>query len=421
MVLRGPVRPLLAPWSVVLAVALSGLGAASCHKVPLVAPSGSALTLIASPSTVSVNGSAEIVAVVIEGAQGVGTETEPGAIVAGVGTPVHDGTLVVFTTSLGRIEPSEAETVDGRAVVRLVADGRSGTATITAFSGGATNTLDVDIGAAAATRIAVTANPQSLPPSGGTSDISARVEDQQGNAVSGIPVSFSTSSGTLSSTTVPTNELGFALTKLTTTTEATVTATTGGSATSLSGTVTVTVRPATTLAITPPPSAMLGVPASFTITPGTETVITGVEIDFGDGTSASLGSVTYATLVSHLFRRTGELTVTARATATDGGSTTVSTRVSVVPLGVVGSASPPPTATTPKVGDTITLTVTPTNATAVIDRVQWDFGDGAYQTTESTSIMHAYGSSGPKVATARVFPYGSGEATTVLIVVDVKD
>jgi hypothetical protein len=195
-----------------------------------------------SANSLSVNGSAELTAVVIEGAQGASTDpAAPGEVVAGIGTPVHDGTMVSFTTTLGRIEPSEARTTNGRVTVQIFGDGRSGTATVTAFSGPALGTLEIDIGAASATRIAVTASPQSLPSGGGSTTISARVEDQQGNGIGGVPVSFSTTRGSLSSTTVLTNASGFATTTLTTNVEATVTASAGGSATLLTGTVAITI------------------------------------------------------------------------------------------------------------------------------------------------------------------------------------
>ena len=420
MLLHGVVSSVGLRRFAVLAVLAVVPATLSCHRVPLVAPSGSSLTLLATTNVLAVNGSTDIIAVIIEGGLAAGTATTAGSVVAGVGTPVHDGTLVTFTTTLGHLEPGESTTRNGRAAVRLVGDGRSGTATITAFSGGATNTLDVDIGAAAATRVAVTANPQSLPSTGGSTTISARVEDQQGNGLAGVPVSFSTTKGSLSSTTVVTSDQGIALTTLSTTAEATVTASTGGSAAALTGTVLVTLKPATTVSLTPPTSAQLGVPATLTVTPGTNTVIADVFLDFGDGTSFSLGQITSATQVSHIFRQKGEVTVTARAVDSTGAITTVSTRVAVSPLAVTGSASPTATTTTPKVGDPVTFTVTPTNASASIERTVWDFGDGTTQSSQSTQITHAYGSTGAKVVSVAVYPFGSDDATSVIIVVDIK-
>jgi hypothetical protein len=376
------------------------------------------MTLIAETNILPVNGETDIIAVILEGgiaASGTGT-----TVTNGVGTPVHNGTLVTFTTTLGRIEPVEARTSAGRATVRLIADGRSGTAKITAFSGAASNTLDVDIGAAGATHVAVTANPQSLPYTGGQTTISARVEDQQGNGLVGVPVSFSTTKGTLSNTTVLTNEQGFALTTLSTTAEATVTASTGGSATALNGTVLVTLTAAASISITPPASAMLGVASTFTLTPGTTGVITNVTVNFGDGSAPQpLGHLTSATAVQHRFRHTGDVLVTVSATDAEGTPTTVSTIVSVSPLTITGVTALPSSTTAPKVGETVTFSVTPA-AGAAVDQYAWDFGDGVTASTQSSVITHVYASAGSKIATVKVYPAGADEATTSLVSVDVK-
>src|SRR5688500_11048858 len=100
------------------------LVSSSCDKVPLLAPTGSVITLFPTATTVPSNGSMEIIATVIE--QGVaqttgtgtggGTTTTPTATsTAGAGTPVQNGTLVSFTTTIGRIEPREARTNNGQA------------------------------------------------------------------------------------------------------------------------------------------------------------------------------------------------------------------------------------------------------------------------------------------------------------------
>src|SRR6266550_1633040 len=95
---------------------------AACQRVPLLAPSGSSITLTASTTALSANGTTPIIAQVIEAA----------------GTPPHSGTHVTFTTTLGRIEPSEASTdINGRVTATFIAGGSNGTATISALSGGA--------------------------------------------------------------------------------------------------------------------------------------------------------------------------------------------------------------------------------------------------------------------------------------------
>ena len=127
--------------------------ALGCDKVPLLAPTGSVISLFATATTVPVNGETEIIANVIEngvtatpstpgngdgnGTPGATTPGTTSTTTAGAGTPVQNGTLVSFTTTIGRIEPSEARTNNGQVRVKFIAAGQSGTATITAFSGGA--------------------------------------------------------------------------------------------------------------------------------------------------------------------------------------------------------------------------------------------------------------------------------------------
>ena len=93
--------------------------ATACDKVPLLAPTGSVISLFPAASSVPLNGTVEIVATVIEngvastpttststgtGTTGTGTTTPTTPTTstrAGAGTPVQNGTLVSFTTTLG--------------------------------------------------------------------------------------------------------------------------------------------------------------------------------------------------------------------------------------------------------------------------------------------------------------------------------
>src|SRR5262249_7558933 len=164
------------------------LPAAACQRVPLLAPTGSSITLTSSPTAPPINGSAEIIAQVIEAA----------------GTPPHSGTQITFTTNLGSVQPSVADTdAAGRVIVRFNAGTQSGTATITAISGGVAATGDraikILIGSAAVGGVSVNATPTTLPSSGGTATIVASVVDTTGNALSGVAVTFAidtSSSGT---------------------------------------------------------------------------------------------------------------------------------------------------------------------------------------------------------------------------------
>ena len=204
---------------------VTALAAVSCQKVPLLAPSGSTITLIASATTLPTGGSTDVIAQVIEPA----------------GTPPHEGTHITFTTTLGSIQPSEAETdISGRAIVRFVAGNTNGTATIAAISGGvsvsAINQVKIQVGAAAVGGISVSATPATLPNGGGQSTITATVSDTSGNALSNVPVTFAIDtssngtaggSGALSATVVNTDANGRAVTTLSTTRTTTISAVAG--------------------------------------------------------------------------------------------------------------------------------------------------------------------------------------------------
>src|SRR5574338_373038 len=97
----------------VFAAALA-LGIAACDKMPLVAPTGTVITLFANNTVLAVDGSIEITAYAIAGGAqpstgggttgGTGGTTTGAGATPGQGTPVHNGTRISFTTTLGRVE-----------------------------------------------------------------------------------------------------------------------------------------------------------------------------------------------------------------------------------------------------------------------------------------------------------------------------
>ena len=117
-------------------VLLGALIVTACDSAPLVAPIASTISVFSTATTLAPGGSAEISAIVIEEA----------------GTPVHDGTVVRFSATLGTVNPVEAETRDGVAVTTFTAGSTAGTAQIAATSGGALsgpdapNVIDITIG-----------------------------------------------------------------------------------------------------------------------------------------------------------------------------------------------------------------------------------------------------------------------------------
>ncbi len=403
--------------AVLTAVAALSLVSA-CDKVPLLAPTGSVITLFPANNTVALNGSVEIVATVIENgststptppANGNGTSTtsSPGA-----GTPVQNGTLVSFTSTIGRVEPSEARTQNGQVRVKFISNGQSGTATITAFSGGASGKIEnLLVGSAAAERVLISASPQTLGPAGGTAQISARVEDPSGAGVSGVPVTFTTNAGQLTATSAVTDEEGVARTALSTTRESTVTANVAGK----TAEITIGLNPRTGVTITGPTNSVsAGQPASFTVGVGSTANVRDVTVDFGDGTRRSLGALSGSTTVQHTYTTAATYPVTAIATEASGFTEQVATSVTILP------AQPPgviitPSSTTPTVNQVITLTATVSGATSTIQQYQWDFGDGETRITTGPQTTKAYASVGTKVIRVTVVqasgPAGQGAAT----------
>lgn len=362
-----------------------GVLCASCHSVPLVAPSESSVTLVVSDPIVPTGGSATVTARVVEAA----------------GTPVHDGTVVTFGATLGEVHPPEAPTQRGQATATFTAGGESGLAAIRAYSGAAiSEPATVTIGAAAVANLRVSAQPGALPPEGGRAAIAAVVLDANQQPLPGVAVSFSTTAGTLGGATATTDGGGYARTTLSTRTTAAVTAAAGDD---VEATTTVTVAPATGITITATPATpVVGQAVTFMVTLRNEAhAIRNAAISFGDGRSRNLGA-TMGVAVAHSYEASGIYTVTVEATDAAGHRVSASTVVQVdqAPgISVAVTASPP----APVVGQPVTFTVTvtpPANGPA-LRGVVIDFADGSReslgQLTGTTTVAHGYEKPGSRV------------------------
>ncbi len=364
----------------------------ACDKVPLLAPTSSTITLTVSTTVVPVNGTADVTASVTESA----------------GTPVQNGTVVTFTSSFGTIDPVEARTQGGKASVRFVASQQSGTAQIGAFSGATrAEVLEIRVGGAAAARVIVRADPQTVPASGGSTEIVATVLDEFGNRLQGVPVTFSTTAGQLSPGSAITDGTGEARVTLSTPRTATVTANAGGQ------TVTIEVTASSPgVTITPPTTGIeAGVAAVFTVAPLTGTtgnVLRDVVIDFGDGTpSVHLGSVQGQTTVAHTYSRAGTYTITATAIDTQGIEGRSSTVVSVTDqssIAVTLTATPNPVTLGAAQQGLVSFTASTGGfgSNVAITSFTWDFGDGQSAFTTGTTTNHRYSAAGTYVATVTV-------------------
>lgn len=399
----------------VLAALSLAFASAACERAQLLAPTNSTITVSAPNRVLPTGGSTTVSAFVSESS----------------GTPVQNGTVVRFTTTLGRVEPVEAQTRNGIAETTFFAGDSSGVAEVRAISGGAgggtgttpTNKVDITVGAAAVTNVTVRANPGTVGPGGGTVELIATAVATGGRTLDGIPVTFTTDQGVLNPPTVTTNSSGEARTLLTTNQKASVTAT-AGTITSAAVTVAVRAAPGVTIACAPtggtgncsaiqPSGASNGGTVLFTVTRAADTSsLRSVRLDFGDGSSQDLGTLAGgAASVTHTYSGpsgSSPATYVATVSATDinGELTSASLTVGVIPR-LPLAVSLGATFATAVVGQgqtwTFTATVTPTTGGAdVVKSFSWDFGDGSTATTSGNTTSHVYTSNGRKTATVTV-------------------
>jgi Bacterial Ig-like domain (group 1)/PKD domain len=358
----------------VAAVVLAFLIEVNCDKAPLTAPTGSTLTLFSSTTIVPLGGTAQITAQVF----------------ASGNIPVHNGTVVDFTTTIGTIDPAECRTHDGTCTAILSAGSTSGKCTVRAFSGGINSgDLALTVGAAAVAHITFSASSTTVPSGGGTVTLIAVVVDTDGNPVANVPVTFITTAGTLGSATVYSDGNGRATTTLTTSSTAQVTAT-AGTITSSAQTITAAAKPSVTVSAGAT-NPSVGQPVTFTVsvTPSsgaTGAAIRSVQISYGDGASDSLGTAGGA--ATHSYSSPGTYNVTATATDANGETGTGAAIVVVTPVTL--SLTPNPTSGAAPLQVSFTLTATP--STAAIATVDWDWGDGTDPAlgTAQTTNSHVY-------------------------------
>jgi PKD repeat protein len=249
--------------------------------------------------------------------------------------------------------------------------------------------------------VSLSASPGTIPALGGSVVLIAGVRGTGGQPLTGIPVTFSTTTGTLTPTTAVTDSSGEARVTLTATQEARVRARAG---TKESTELVVSVRPATGLTVTPPATAPLaGAVTTISVAPiGTNAVVRNVRLDFGDGSSTDLGTITAATTVPHRYASSG--TYALRATGIDANGEAVSGSSSVIvlpsaPVNVNVTATPNPAGVNALV--TLTAVVTPTST--AVERFDWNFGDGSpVSSTSGTITTHAYTAVGTYTVTVSV-------------------
>ncbi len=408
-------------WAAVIAACAATF---ACDSAPLLAPTNSTITLNVSTRVVPVGGTAQLVATVLENS----------------GYPVPNGTSVRFTTSLGTVNPAEAQTTNGTATATFVAGNESGIATVRALSGlanggttggtitpppgttppttTAANVVEITIGAAAASRVTLSANPSTVRPSGSSVEITALVNDTTGNALPNVQVSFSTTRGTIIPAVANTDASGIAKTTLSASETATVTARVGSGADNR--TTTLEVRAATVASFTlatSPATPTVGQPVTLTITPAANTAPR-VTVSWGDGVDQDIGVVAAARSVTHTYTAAGFYTINATGISPEGEAFSNAITVTVAQQpGVQLTVTP----TSGSVGTIFTFTITPTTG-ALIQNVTINYGDGTSDDLGPLSIQrtvtHFYSTAGPKTVTVTQREV-NGNITTASVTVSV--
>jgi len=381
----------------------------ACDSVPLTSPTGSTITISIDKNVLPLNGQATVRAVVMEVS----------------GTPVHNGTMVTFTHTIGSVNPPEAPTVNGIATSTFLAGTSSGTGIIHAFSGpartGSGNSssggVEVKIGAAAAGSMAVSAVPNSVSQSGGTVTVSALVLDSANNPLPGVSVLFTTSNGTLSSTTALSDSNGIARTTLTTTQTATVTAIAGAA----KGDTTVTVSAAPTITITAPDTGSVGVPVAMTVAVNSSPrQVQTLTLDFGDGTSETRSNVTGSVGFSHTYNQARGYTI--NATAVDvAGNTGVASKAIVIARQqnpTVTLTAPATTTVAVPIAVAFSATSPATGSQIVSAQVTLQDGTVIYSGSNANSFNYKFGGPGTYTLTGTVTDSNGNSAsasTTVFV------
>jgi PKD repeat protein len=136
-----------------------------------------------------------------------------------------------------------------------------------------------------------------------------------------------------------------------------------------------------------------------------------VVVNYGDGSSDDLGSVTGTVTVQHIYGDAGSYTPTATATDTSGATASASTVIVVQPI--IASITATQSTTDPQ---TFNFTANISPAGTTVASYTWTFGDGTTQTTSSNTASHKYSSSGNKTVrvTARTSTNKTASGSTTV-------
>ncbi|MCK4765819.1 MAG: PKD domain-containing protein [Candidatus Aminicenantes bacterium] len=245
-----------------------------CKQVPFTVPDNATLHVSVNPPEILVGGTAEVKVLGFKAS----------------GAPLPDGTVIFFTCDIGSIDAT-AETTGGTAIAVFRSDDkRSGTANVEVSSGNADGSVTIGITTPILNTLIITAQPQVLPPGGGTAEILVIAYDEDMNPLPGIPVVLTGAAGYLESRGRPlyTDAAGEVQDILETTADAAVTAESG----EITASVKITVAsdsPPEALFVYSPKEPIVGENVYFNASGSSDEdgYIVNYEWDFGDGRSGS--------------------------------------------------------------------------------------------------------------------------------------
>ena len=155
----------------------------ACSEGTPVAPTGTILRVSAYPTRIGTAGQSLVTV----------------SAYRSTGNPVNPGTEVRMSSTIGIVDPVVYTNDSGQANATLRGDGRVGTATVTAFSGGIEPvTIDIAVGQLAAS-MSFQVTPSSIAETGGTLDLLVLVRDENSQPLVGAQVNFRSEVGELDS------------------------------------------------------------------------------------------------------------------------------------------------------------------------------------------------------------------------------
>jgi PKD repeat protein len=136
-------------------------------------------------------------------------------------------------------------------------------------------------------------------------------------------------------------------------------------------------------------------------------------VNYGDGSSDDLGSVSGTVSVQHVYDDDGSFTPTVTVTDTSGTPASASTVIFVQP--VLVSITAQQSSVDPQ---TFNFTANVSPASTPIASYTWTFGDGTGVTTSSSQTSHTYSSSGNRTVrvTARTPTNRTASGSTTVAV-----